>query len=116
MAPGATLQAKEVIGEVRWLKIRQIAQECYGGDEAKARVIAERRESKGQYRIDPEFPEDRDERRRPPPIIEGASQLHAAWTVHGAWHPAGRGSETQGPCRTWPRVQLARRMAEGRLA
>jgi hypothetical protein len=75
MRCSATLQAKEAIGEVRWLKIRQIAQECYGGDESKARTIAERRESKGQYRIDPEFPEDRDERRRPAPTP-------SAWQEH----------------------------------
>ena len=47
----------------KWLKVRQIAQELYGGDMAKASAVAQRREAQGKYRVDPDFPDDKGERR-----------------------------------------------------
>jgi hypothetical protein len=82
------LQAKESVAGVKWLKVRQIAAELYGGDLAKAQAVALRREAQGKYRVDLDFPDDKEERRCPePPLAMGLLASSAAGPPVGrfAW-------------------------------
>ena len=50
---------------MEWLKVRQIASELYGGDLAKVQAVAPRREAQGKFKVDADFPDDKEERRYP---------------------------------------------------